>query len=231
MTIMRLRTAAALTAVSLLSLTACSGGATTTEELSYQIDQPLTALVVGARAASVAIVVGDGPVTVTEEHRYSSGKPTTAHQVEDQTLRLTESGCGDDDDTRCVVAYTIRMPEAMTVDITAQAGAVKLDGLAGNLRVTTEAGAVEGRGLTSDQVIIQTEAGAATLEFVEAPTLSRITTTLGGVNLRLPGTSAYAVDVRTDVGASSVEVDRDPASAHQITVHTEVGGVKIERLT
>ena len=222
---MRLQTAAALTAAALLALTACSGGPTTTDELSYQVDQPLTALVIGARAASVAIVVGDGPVTVTEEHRYSSGKPTTAHQVEDQTLRLTESGCGDDDDTRCMVAYTIRLPEAMSVDITAQAGAVKLDGLAGDLRVTTEAGAVEGRGLSSDEVIIKTEAGAATLEFVEAPTLSRITTTLGGVNLRLPGTSAYAVDVRTDVGASSVEVDRDPASAHKITVHTEVGGV------
>jgi hypothetical protein len=227
---MRLRTAAALTAVTLLPLTACFAGPTTTDELSYQIDEPLTALVIGARAASVTIVVGDGPVTVTEEHRYSRGKPTTAHQVEGQTLRLTESGCGDDD-ARCDVGYTIRMPEAMSVDITAQAGAVDLDGLAGDVHVVTEAGAVEGRGLTSDQVIIQTEAGAATLEFVEAPTLSRITTTLGGVKLRLPGSTAYALDVRTEVGASTVEVDRDPASEHQITVHTEVGGVKIERLT
>jgi hypothetical protein len=228
---MKLRTAAALTAVTLLPLTACIGRPTTnTEELSYQIDQPLTALVIGARAASVAIVVGDGPVTVTEEHRYSSGKPITAHQVEGQTLRLTESGCGDDD-TRCVVEYTIRMPEALSVDIIAHAGAVRLDGLAGDLRVTTEAGAVEGRGLTSDQVIIQTEAGAASLEFFEAPTLSRTTTSLGAVNIRLPGATVYAVEVRTDVGASSVEVDRDPASVHEITVHTEVGGVKIERLT
>jgi hypothetical protein len=226
---MRLRTAAALTVVALLPLTACSGGPTTTDKLSYQIDQSLTALVIGARAASVAIVVGEGPVTVTEEHRYSSGKPNTAHQVEGQRLRLTESGCGDDD-ARCDVSYTIRMPETMSVDITAQAGAVKLDGLAGDLRVTTEAGAVEGRGLTSDQVIIQTEAGAATLEFVEAPTLLRTTTSLGAVKLRLPGTTAYAVDVRTEMGASTVEVDRDPKSAHQITVHTEVGGVKIERL-
>ena len=66
---MRLRTAATLTAVTLLPLTACFAGPTTTDRLSYQIDQPLTALVIGARAASVAIVVGDGPVTVTEEHR------------------------------------------------------------------------------------------------------------------------------------------------------------------
>ncbi len=227
---MRLRTAAAVTAVTLLPLTACVGGSATTDTISYQIDQPLTALVIGARAASVAIVVGDGPLAVTEEHRYSSGKPRTAHEVTGQTLRLTESGCGDDD-ARCDVAYTIRMPEAMSVDITAQAGAVKLGGLAGNLHVSTEAGAVEGRGLTSDEVVIDAEAGGTTLEFVEAPTLTQITATLGGVNLRLPGTTAYAVDVRTDVGASSVDVDRDPTSAHRITVHTEVGGVKIERLT
>jgi hypothetical protein len=226
---MRLRIGAASAAIALLPLTACIGGPATTDQLSYQIDQSLTALVIGARAASVAIVVDDGPVTVTEEHRYSSGKPHTAHQVEGQTLRLTESGCGNDD-VRCDVSYTNRMPKAMSVDITAQAGAVKLDGLAGNLRVTTEAGAVEGRGLTSDQVIIQTEAGAADLEFVEAPTLSRTTTNLGAVKVRLPSNTAYAVDVRTEVGASSVDVDRDPASTHQITVHTEVGGVKIERL-
>jgi DUF4097 and DUF4098 domain-containing protein YvlB len=226
---MRFRTAAALTAVALLPLTACTGGPATTDQLSYEIDQSLTSLVIDARAASVAIVVGDGPVTVTEEHRYSSGKPTTAHQVDGQTLRLTESGCRDDD-ARCDVGYTIRLPEAMSVDITAQAGAVKLDGLAGNLRITTEAGAVEGRRLSSDQVIIQTEAGAADLEFAEPPSLSRTTTNLGAVKLRLPDTTAYAVDVRTKVGASSVDVDRDPSSTHKITVRTEVGGVKIERL-
>src|SRR4029453_13087775 len=67
----RSRTAAALTAVALLPLVACSGGSTTTDELSYQIVQPLKAVVIAARGASVAILVGDGPVTVTEEHRYS----------------------------------------------------------------------------------------------------------------------------------------------------------------
>ena len=36
---------------------------------------------------------------------------------------------------------------------------------------------------------------------------------------------------RCDVGASSVDVDRDPASAHKVTVRTEVGGVTIARLT
>jgi hypothetical protein len=44
----------------------------------------------------------NGPVTVTEEHRYARTKPTTAHQVEGQTLRLIQSGCGDDE-IRCNV--------------------------------------------------------------------------------------------------------------------------------
>jgi hypothetical protein len=226
---MRSRTVAALTAMTLLPLTACFGGSTTTDQLSYQIDQSLTALVIGARAASVAIVAGDGPVTVTEEHHYSSGKPNTAHQVEGQTLRLTESGCGDDE-VRCDVEYTIRMPKAMSADITAEAGAVRLDGLSGDVHVTTQAGAVEGRAISSDKVIIKTEAGAASLEFAQAPTLVQTTTSMGAVNLRLPGTTGYAVDVRTEVGASTVEVDQDPASTHHITVHTDLGAVKIERL-
>ena len=139
---MRPRTAAVLTAVTLLPLTACFAGPTTTDELRYQIDQPVTALVIDARAAAV---------TVTEEHRYSRGKPSTAYEVQGQTLRLTESGCGDDN-VRCEIHYRIRMPKTMSAEISAQAGAVQVDGLAGNLQVTTEAGAVEGRGLTSDEV-------------------------------------------------------------------------------
>ena len=226
---MRRRIAAALTATALLPLAACTGGSTTTDEVSYRIDQAVTALVMGARAANVEIVTGDGPVTVTEKHHYSKGKPTTAHQVEGATLRLTESGCGDDD-ARCDVQYRIRMPRAMSADITAQAGAVRVDGLAGNIRVTTEAGAVEGRALTSDEVTVKTELGATSLEFADAPALVSATSAVGAVDLRVPGTTAYAVEVRTSVGAGNVSVDEDPASAHRIQVRTDVGAVKIEPL-
>lgn len=221
--------AAALTAIGLLPLAACTGGSTTAEESSYQIDQSVTALVVNARAASVTIVVEDGPVAVTEKYHYSSGKPTTTHRVEGRALQLTESGCGDDD-ARCDVGYRIRMPSATSVEITAQAGAVKVDGLAGNVHITTEAGAVEGHALSSDEVTIKTEAGAASLEFTEAPTLVRTSTSMGAIELRVPGTTAYAVDVHTEVGGVSVDVDKDPRSAHRIEVKTEVGAVKIDRL-
>ena len=97
-------------------------------------------------------------------------------------------------------------------------------------RVVTQAGAVQGLALASDQVSIKTEAGAASLEFAKAPTLVRTTTGVGAVELRVPGSTAYAVDVHTGAGASSVKVDQDPSSTHRIEVRTEVGAVKIEPL-
>ena len=224
---MRSRTAAALTTIALWPIVACSAGPSTTQELTYQIEESLTALVIDARAADIAIVVGDGPVTVTEEHRYSRTKPTTSHQLQGQTLRLTESGCGNDDDVRCDVGYLIQMPKAMSTDITAQAGAVRLDGLDGDIQVTTQAGAVDGHNLTSAEVTIQTDAGAASLDFATAPTLVQATASLGAVELHLPSATAYAINVEASVGASSISVDQDPNSTHRIRVHTEAGAVKI----
>src|SRR3954447_23179771 len=89
---------AGLSALALLSAAACGGGSsTTTDEVSYTIAQPFTALVIGARAAAIEIVTGAGPATVKETYTYSKDKPGTAHQVQGGTLRLTESGCVDDD--------------------------------------------------------------------------------------------------------------------------------------
>ncbi|WP_250003582.1 hypothetical protein [Actinoplanes sp. M2I2] len=222
------RVAATTAAILLLPVAACSGDSTS-DAIAYRIDESVTALVIGARAANVDIVTGDGPVTVTEDHHYSRGRPTTAHRVDGTTLRLTESGCGDDD-ARCDVRYRIRMPAAVSVDITAQAGAVTMDGVGGKISVTTEAGAVEGRALTSDAVTVRTELGATSLEFAEAPSAVDTTTSMGAVDLRVPGTTAYAVDVRTPAGAERVRVDRDPASAHRIQVRTDVGAVQIDPL-
>jgi DUF4097 and DUF4098 domain-containing protein YvlB len=220
--------ATAAVAALILPLCACSGSITT-DEVSYQIAEPVTALVVGARAAGVEITAGAGPIQVTEVHRYSDSKPDTTHRVEGRTLRLTEAGCGDDN-IRCEVRYRIRMPGTVSTEITAQGGAVSVTGLAGNMRVTTEAGSVETKALTSDEVVVESSAGAASLEFADAPALVRATTELGAVTVRVPGDRAYAVTAGTKVGATEVSVRKDPASAHRIEIHTDVGAIQVEPL-
>ena len=91
-----------------------------------------------------------------------------------------------------------------------------------------QAGAVEGTGLSGDTVVVQTQAGAMTLEFAEAPATVQATTELGAVTVRVPGNAAYAVDARTDVGSAKVSVRQDPAAPHKIAVKTQVGAVTIE---
>jgi Putative adhesin len=223
------RVPAAIAALALIPLAAC-GGSTTNDEQSYRIDQPITGLVVDARAAAVVIDAGDGPVTVTEKYRYSGTAPATAHRVDGPTLHLTESGCGSDDDARCETEFHVRMPGAASARITAQAGAVKVHGLAGDVHITTEAGAVEGTGLSAGTVEVKTKAGATSLEFAAAPSMLRATTELGAVEVKVPGDTAYAIDVDTDVGGSDVSVRKDAASPHKISVRAQVGGVSIEPL-
>jgi hypothetical protein len=74
--------------------------------------------VVDARAAAVTIEAGNGPVSVTERYRYSDAKPATAHRVDGQTLRLTESGCGNDN-VRCETQFRVRMPSGSSAQVTA----------------------------------------------------------------------------------------------------------------
>ena len=226
---MSTRKAAVLAAMALAlgSLAACTPGGTTTDEQSYEISEQVSALVVDGRAAAVTIGTGDGPVTVTEVYHYGDDKPGTSHRMDGSTLRLTDTGCRNDE-VRCDVEFKIRVPSATTATVTAQAGAVKVTGLSGNVTVTTEAGAVEANALTGEQVAVTTQAGATSLEFAKAPKMVRVATQLGAVEVRLPTGTAYAVDVDTNVGASDVSVQRDAGSAHKVQVKTDVGGVKVE---
>ncbi|WP_328475247.1 DUF4097 family beta strand repeat-containing protein [Actinoplanes sp. NBC_00393] len=222
------RAGTAVLLIALAALPACGdSAATSTDEQSYQIDQKVDVLAVDARAAAITVEAGDGPVTVTESFRYGKQRPTTAHNVANSTLTLTESGCGDDN-VRCEVKYRIRVPAVTRTEITAKAGSVTLTGLAGAVQVTTEAGAVRGSGLAGPEVTVTSQAGATELVFAEPPTALEVRTELGAVSLDLPPQVAYAVTVATEVGRSQISVDQDPASKHRVEVHTQVGAVSIE---
>lgn len=208
------------------TLAACTGGgAVTTDEQTYTVDGAVTALVFDARAAGITVEAGTGPVTVTESYKYAGDRPATTHAVAGGTLTLTETGC--DDDVRCEVRYRIVLPASASTQITARAGAVKLTGLAGDVTVQTEAGAVEGTALTGDRVTVSTRAGATTLAFADAPALVKASTEVGAVELKVPGDAAYALKIDTAVGKADVTVPRDDGSEHRIEVTTQVGAVNI----
>ena len=84
--------------------------------------------------------------------------------------------------------------------------------------MSTQAGAVEGKALTGDQVDVQSQAGAASLEFAEAPLSVKAVTEVGAISVHVPGDRAYAVNAGTKAGATKVSVRKDAASQHHIDV-------------
>lgn len=228
---MRARDALALATagIALVTVAACGGtdgGTTIEEQSSYEITESIEALVVDARAAAVTIETGEAPVTVTEIYRYEDDKPATSHRVDGSTLRLTDTGCHNDE-VRCGVEFRVHLPAAASVRIDAQAGAVRVTGLAGDVTATTQAGAFEGKALTGDQISVTTQAGTASLEFAQAPVSVRATTQAGAIKVKVPADQAYAVDAHTNVGGAEVSVQQDPASTHKIQVSAELGSVKV----
>lgn len=219
-------TGAALTADQQNSAAANQQSAVAADQQPYQITERIDALVVDARAAAVSIEVGDGPVTVDEIYHSGSDRPATSHRVDGSTLRLTETGCGDNS-VRCDVEFRVHLPAAASADVTTQAGAVQVAGLTGDFTATSQAGAVQGSALGSDHVRVSTKAGATTLTFTRPPSTVSASTEVGAVDVLVPGGTSYAVDVQSTVGRSDVSVQRDPASPHKIEVRTSVGTVRV----
>jgi DUF4097 and DUF4098 domain-containing protein YvlB len=198
-----------------------------TEEQTYEITEAVTNLVIEARAGAVTVAAGEGPVRVTETYEYRDDKPRTSHRVEEATLQLTETGCASDT-LRCSVHFRIQVPTATAVTIITNAGAVELDDLHGDIRVKTDAGAVQAKNLAGDQVDVETDAGATSLHFREPPTAVTATTDLGAIAVEVPRGTAYAVNAVTSVGKADIRVERDSSSPHKITLRTDVGGIRVE---
>jgi DUF4097 and DUF4098 domain-containing protein YvlB len=226
---MRSRTLLATTVgmLALILLASCTKLNTKTDEQSYEVSEQVDSLIIDARAAAVTVQAGDGAVKVIEKYHYSDEKPRTSHEVSGTALRLTESGCATDE-LRCSVEFTVHVPAATAVDITARAGAVSLVDLTSDVTVVTDAGAVEGKGLAGDSVSVTTKAGATSLQFTEPPASVKASTDLGAISLKLPGGTAYAVDVSTSAGGSDIQIQQDSKSPYKISVRTDVGGIKVE---
>jgi hypothetical protein len=217
---------AAVSTAGLLMLTSCVTEGRDPTASSYEVARSVTRLIVDARAGSVVVEAGDGPISVTETYGPAGDNPRTSHQVEGTTLRITDTGCRRPG--RCQVEFRVRVPATTAADITTRAGAVRLTGLDGEVAVVNQTGIVEASGLASARVSASTRTGSISLGFSRPPIAVKASTALGSVVVKVPPTKAYAVDVSTLLGGSEILVPRDPASPHKISLRTDLGGVRVE---
>jgi hypothetical protein len=237
---------AALTgAVAALTLSGCyvDVGALEHRTLSYSVSAPVHALVLNARLGNIDVTGGEqSHVSVTERLSFRGPVPQITHRVSGGTLTLAGNCPGSQ---TCRLDYDIHVPSAIPVKISADAGAIQLNGLAGQvtahtnagdislsalsgaIEVTDHAGSIRGQ-VSSAHAALSSTVGGIDVSFFTAPAALTARTTVGSVTLHVPGDVSYAIDAHSSVGSTRISVRAASASPHSITARTGTGSVTIE---
>jgi DUF4097 and DUF4098 domain-containing protein YvlB len=200
----------------------------TTAQNSYTITEPVTSLKIDNPVGNTQIEGTDtNTISVTEQLHYTGNPPQTSYPITGGQLTLSYTCPGVFDVNSCSVTYVVKVPRQLAIQIDDNVGSTTLAGLAGQLTLTSSAGNIDATGLTSTMVTAHANAGTITLGFAAPPTTVDAQAQVGSITIRLPAGTAYAVDTGSQVGTAEVTVQRDPASPHRITAHSQVGSVSI----
>lgn len=165
----------------------------------------------------------------------------------DITARLSESSDGDarftireDGDVltlagecdghwwgNCKVGFEVRVPSGFDVDVETDSGRITIDGVDGDVRLSSDNGAIVADHLTADDASAETDNGAIRLVFDDAPEQVSAITDNGAIDVRVVGDDMYDVDASSDNGAIGIDVRTDPDAARNITVQTDNGAIDV----
>jgi hypothetical protein len=161
-------------------------------------------------------------VSVTEQIRYSAAPPVMTRSVTGTTLTLGYSCLAGQN---CGVAYDLRVPSGIAVQVTLRTGTITLSRLAGPVIATTGTGAISALDLCSRTVSLRTVAGAIDAGFTSPPDALLASSQDGEINVGLPDTVTYQVIAHaTD---SVVNVQENTSSRHVITTSTGAGAITV----
>jgi hypothetical protein len=220
----------ALLTASTLAVAGCGTRiGTTTSRNSYTVTEPVASLKIDNPVGDTQIEGADtNTISVTEELTYTGDPPQTSYPITaGRQLTLSYTCPGVFDVNSCRVTYVIKVPRRLTIHIDDKVGSTTLTGIAGQLTLTSSTGNIDATGLTSPTVTAHTNAGAITLGFTAPPTTVDAQAQVGSITVRLPAGTAYAVDTGSQIGVADVKVQRDPASPHRITAHSQVGSASV----
>jgi hypothetical protein len=113
------------------------------------------------------------------------------------------------------------------LDIQATAGAIFLERVAGKLALGTEAGRIDGVGI-SGSIQASTTAGAIRLELLAlAPGRHKVHTSMGAAVIELARGMPVQIDTRTTMGSSRVEATSTRGASSVLEVEADLGAIRV----
>jgi hypothetical protein len=164
-------------------------------------------------------------VSVTEQIQFSDRPPVMTRAVTGKTLTL---GYRCPNESRCAASYDIQVPRDMAVRVSSGNGEIQLSSLSGPVHASSGLGLITASGLTSSIASFDSSLGEIDAVFTAAPAAVHATTDMGAINIRVPGTVSYDVNVTPGgLGSASVTVPRSSSSRHVIDATCGMGSVLI----
>lgn len=209
-----------------------------------------TDTVLTAAAAHLSIRTGRGDVTVVPspdgdvhvrtDARFGLRAPQLVEDSTPAGVRL-EADCHGFLGSGCEVSYTVAVPPAFDVTVSADSGDVtvpdlggrldtdvssgdvRLAGLSGDVAVRAASGDITATGLRSGSVRAETAAGDVTLAAATAPRALVARTSSGNVDVGLPSGRSYRVDVESPVLPRPLDAHSDGDARHPVFLPPELG--------
>ncbi len=179
-------------------------------------------------AESVELVSsGDDTTRLDRQVSWSMREPRLTQRMDGDVL-VVRSSCPFGFGLGCTGRVRVEVPSSVDVRVHSSAGAVRADGLSGDVDLSTSAGSVRATNLSSSDVRASSSAGSVTVELASEPTRVTASSSAGSVTVLLPqGSATYRVSAKTSAGSENVDVRTDPASDRVIDVHSSAGSVRV----
>jgi len=200
------------------------GGSQTSS--TYAVSAPVSTLVVSSGVGAVTITGSQrSTVSVTEQIQFSARPPAMTRTLAGKTLTL---GYRCPDESMCSASYDIQVPRGVAVRVSSGVGEIRLSSLAGTVTAKSGTGLISAAGLTSRTASFTTNLGEINAVFATPPTTVHVTTNLGAINLRVPGTVSYHVNAPPgELGSAIITIPQSSSSRHVIDAVCNMGSLLI----
>jgi hypothetical protein len=205
------------------SLWGVFGGRTDTQQSTVDAPQRLR---VDAGSGDVTVTRSDDSrVSIERRLTWSTSRPEITERRDGDTLVL-ESECGGLGIlfiNRCEVAYTLRVPASVELDIETGSGDVTVRDVEGRLGVRTGAGNIEASGLRGDAAL-RTGSGSLTASWNSVPRSVDARTGSGDLTVTVP---PGQYDVRGGDRDSDISVTSTSGAPNVIEVDAGSGDIRV----
>lgn len=220
---------AAISAVPGMATQEATGVVTLDQEALAALERTGTVLVEGDRGDIVVREAAEGQAPgVTTTSRWSFREPDEATLGTTGEELVVSSSCPSGllgSWGTCSIDVELVVPPGTSVEVRGSLGTVDVE-TSGEVSARTSLGDIRISG-TPEVVHAETSLGGIRVRADEPPALVSVISSLGDVDIQLPGAVPYAVEVETSLGDQDVRVQRDPEARHTVRAETSLGGVRI----